>query len=251
LQTFSKAEAGGSNSTLPISKGGTGGNNFASGQALIGNVSGSLSTIPLDAAPKAESNNLITSGGAYSAYNNAINGTGYYNVFKDYEGEDPWANYAGGLIHLLGKVPILADGSDGFLFIGDFYIFRSAYKNKGTTGLSSPSIYHAKIYIDTPISGSASSNNIKLIEDINFGGNDASSSPYYNIKLGTFTYNSVQYIGLLSQGAVANAANYYYHGYRSELASGLPDKCTGGVTLCFGTNISYNNVTNFVQYAPL
>ncbi|MDR3116577.1 MAG: hypothetical protein LBT91_01910 [Bifidobacteriaceae bacterium] len=52
---------------LPISRGGTGVNSFPLGQALIAK-NGSLQTLPIDTYPNSSSQNLLTSGGAYTYF---------------------------------------------------------------------------------------------------------------------------------------------------------------------------------------
>jgi hypothetical protein len=57
-------------SPLPVSKGGTGGNNFPANSVLVGNGSLSFSSRGIDTTPQSGSNNLITSNGVYNRTDN-------------------------------------------------------------------------------------------------------------------------------------------------------------------------------------
>jgi hypothetical protein len=67
-----------SKSSLPVSKGGTGGNNFNIGEVLIGNGQNSFQTRGLDAAPTEKSDKFLTSGTIFSQYQ-ILSGTGGFD----------------------------------------------------------------------------------------------------------------------------------------------------------------------------
>lgn len=52
--------------TVPVSKGGTGATTLASGQAVIGNGTGAVTTRAITATPASDSTSLFTAGGAYT-----------------------------------------------------------------------------------------------------------------------------------------------------------------------------------------
>lgn len=52
--------------TVPVSKGGTGATTLASGQAVIGNGTGAVTTREITATPASDSTSLFTAGGAYT-----------------------------------------------------------------------------------------------------------------------------------------------------------------------------------------
>ncbi|MDR3116576.1 MAG: hypothetical protein LBT91_01905 [Bifidobacteriaceae bacterium] len=107
-------------SVLPVNKGGTGNRAFPQNSVLLGNGQNSLTTINIDSNRTINSNNLISSGGVFSAANvnyERLNRTDVITLndgfkFWDHEGttvQNPYIVKQGNIIFIAGPIEIRKD----------------------------------------------------------------------------------------------------------------------------------------------
>jgi hypothetical protein len=217
-----------SNSMLPVAKGGTGANTFASGGALIGNGTNPFTSRGIDESPASGSNNLITSGALNSVNKKAQSSAANNNFYKSL---DTTTDSGGNEIYVLGEVPTLSAASGQYTNLyGDYVAFRYG----GWARFIKANMIINIGYADS----TPNSNNIKFI-------NLQKSNSANAAELGTFTYNGVKYVGLHISGSMTmwttNLKGYY--------SGSLPMNCSGSVTVCLGTKIQYSGVTGWITYA--
>ncbi|MDR3116531.1 MAG: hypothetical protein LBT91_01640, partial [Bifidobacteriaceae bacterium] len=179
--------AASSSTILPISRGGTGANTFASGQALIGAGSNSLTTKAIDTVPTDGSANLITSGALKTVSNVANIGqgkkTGYYTVNTADNGTQE--------IIVLGQVPTddTKRASLATIYSGELTFQRCL------PHIASCPASLRRFSIDFVLGGRPQEVTADRIHMKCISADACALSPPY-MSLGTFLYNENMYIGL-------------------------------------------------------
>ncbi|MDR2799459.1 MAG: hypothetical protein LBB07_02435 [Bifidobacteriaceae bacterium] len=218
------ANSAGSNSALPVGKGGTGANTFASGQALIGNGAGALTTRGIDASPSPSSTNLITSGGVNAVNQTALAGEpgpSQLNPFSKVVNSA--ANASGYLI--LGKPPTTSTVDNQSCMDATY----KSYRRGGYAVLVNISIKYCFTYNAAYVNSGMS----RLIDNGTFwpsmGGNGVFS-------LVTLVYNETKYVAFRYANPWNNAPSLF--GYYFNL--NFPDACTAE-EICFLSRLETNN----------
>jgi hypothetical protein len=225
-----KASTASSASVLPVNKGGTGANTFASGQALIGNGAGALTTRGIDASPSPGSNNLITSNALNSVKTTVANGIGRNNIYLANGGS---SGTIGDSVFVLGQIPLPGTGSASpyyVNFIGDFLTIKQAGPNSIASSTS------AKVHLLAGYNNDWSlANNAKI---------DITKGAAGSIKLGTFYYEEKLYAGLrLNIGQwISQYLSGWYNG-------NLPTACSETVTMCVGKVIPIAEIAQFTEFS--
>ncbi|MDR3116579.1 MAG: hypothetical protein LBT91_01920 [Bifidobacteriaceae bacterium] len=221
--------AASSSTVLPISRGGTGADEFASGQALIGNGSNSLTTKAIDVAPTNNSANLITSGALKTVSDVANIGQAQNNLYLQLEGFTDLDD----LIYILGYTP--DDNSrHGVSFAGNFLLARD------TVGITATNISDIRLYI-------------AMSHSLNYEGPNFISinvwaklghQPIRFFEIGKFTYNEKKYYGI----RINKTYNGYefLNGYFNYAKAGIKRVCETSEDICVGKKIAYSDVQDYV-----
>jgi hypothetical protein len=226
---ISVANADGSISVLPISRGGTGANQFANGQALIGNGSQPLSSLAIDATPTANSNNLITSGAAEEINQTALTGQAYNNLYKKLEEFTDLDD----LIYILGYSPT-DNTRKGVSFSGNFIIERD---NPGITATNTSDI---RLYI--ALSHSSSYIRPEYVS-INVWAK-LGAQPIRFFEVGQFTYKEELYIGIRINNTFNGEA--FINGYFNYTKAGIKKVCETSEDICVGKKIAFTDAQDYV-----
>ncbi|MDR2799017.1 MAG: hypothetical protein LBB07_00110 [Bifidobacteriaceae bacterium] len=236
------ANSAGSSSALPVSKGGTGATTFASGQALIGNGAGALTTRGIDATPNADSENLITSGAAKKIADDAAVAKGFQNIDAKSMFTATAEDYKQHKVYFIGEYDENSAAQKATSFFGAFQFNRDYLPMYGMLG-------DADLYISLPYGKSPSNYGNKnavmkvkayYSDYTNQGMIDGFTISGYHFELGTFTYQSKNYIGIW----VSNRVPVEMH-IKGMYKGSLPTKCDGSITICVGTYKFYQDVENW------
>ncbi|MDR3116862.1 MAG: hypothetical protein LBT91_03430 [Bifidobacteriaceae bacterium] len=186
--------AASSSTVLPIARGGTGANEFASGHALIGNDSNSLTTKAIDTTPTVNSSNLITSGAVKTVSNNADIGKGIKNQYFITTVSDIGTQE----ILVLGQVPTDETRRiyQGVTFMGEI-AYQRCLPHIGSCVANLDRFTLDFVLGGRPQEVTADRVHMKCIS------RDSCGYRYPIMKIGTFLYNENMYVGLYPQTPVS------------------------------------------------
>ncbi|MDR3116352.1 MAG: hypothetical protein LBT91_00715 [Bifidobacteriaceae bacterium] len=224
--------------TLPVSKGGTGVNAFAGGQALIGNGASAIQTKAIDTNPAANSTNLITSGAVQNVKTFASYGTGFYNTYREFA-MPPTLDVLSDVLVILGETPTKASYSvEATNFFGNYYFIRN-----GSIGTYS-TFNELRLDIGMGYNNLVSE---KTVQATQFGQGGAHSNSH--VEIGKFEFNSVSYIGIrtYSLAKMFMQGTGYLQGYYK---GSLKTECTSSEDICLGKIVNYADVVNYSRIWP-